>query len=195
MIFRISRLRLHTVRSSCIEWVPDLLCFEIWIITQNLNFLTASILDLCSNGMDRQTDGQIAPFNNASTYREGCIVMWLMARDECCKTQPLMALVMRQQRRTHWLLSIERWFNGIYWHSEHGVIITGPLRTNRARDVWDWVAYNSFLSVHYMESRRSAATTEVTKVRAIRLPFGCNSNALRPFDDLRYDRAAARRPK
>jgi len=30
---------------------------------------------------------------------------------------------------------------------------------------------------------------------AIRLPFDCNSTALRPFDDLRYDRAAALRLK
>jgi len=30
---------------------------------------------------------------------------------------------------------------------------------------------------------------------AIRQPFNCNSTALRPFDDLRYDRANALRPK
>ena len=29
---------------------------------------------------------------------------------------------------------------------------------------------------------------------AIRLPCDCSSTALRPFDDLRYDRAAALRP-
>ena len=30
---------------------------------------------------------------------------------------------------------------------------------------------------------------------AIRLPFDCSSTALRPFDDLRYDKDAALRPK
>jgi len=30
---------------------------------------------------------------------------------------------------------------------------------------------------------------------AVRLPFDCNSTALRPFDDLRYDRRLALRPE
>ena len=41
----------------------------------------------------------------------------------------------------------------------------------------------------YQCTRKAVVTTTV------RLPFHCNSTALRPFDDLLYDRATALRPK
>jgi len=40
----------------------------------------------------------------------------------------------------------------------------------------------------------SAVVTTTYDSTLIRRSFDCNSTALRPFDDLRYDRAAALRP-